>query len=135
MQDVTSELQPPYVLETINQNYAEGIQKIADGFGFMYSSPIQPTHRIPPEFADIPNKHNGTHHFLIDDFCRAYETGKLSPCNIWAVARFNIPGLMAHTSALNGGETVDVIDLGDPPADWEVLTEETMTPYEPIPRV
>ena len=47
--------------------------------------------------------------------------GKLSPVNIWAVARHNIPGLMAHTSALNGGTPVDVIDLGDPPSDWEVL--------------
>ena len=69
----------------------------------------------------MPNGHNGTHHFLIDDFCRAYTTGKLSPTNIWQVARWNIPGLLAHESAMNGGKPMDVIDLGDPPADWEVL--------------
>ena len=133
MEDVTEELQPPCVVEAINKNYADGIQQIADSLGFRDHSPIQPIHRVPPEFTGLPNRHNGTHHFLIDDFCRAYETGKLSPCNIWQVARFNIPGLMAHESALQGGKTLDVIDLGEPPADWEVLTEETMAPYEPLP--
>ena len=122
MRDVTPELQPPTVLEAIEKNYADGIQKIANGLGFEDTCPIQPTYRLPKEFQGIPNKHNGTHHFLIDDFMRAYETGKLSPTNIWQVARFNIPGLMAQESAMNNGKTLDVIDLGDPPEDWEVLS-------------
>lgn len=124
MRDVTPELQPPTVLEAIENNYADGIQQIANGLGFEDTCPIQPTHRLPKEFEGIPNKHNGTHHFLIDDFMRAYETGKLSPTNIWQVARFNIPGLMAQESAMNNGKTLDVIDLGDPPEDWEVLPSE-----------
>ena len=132
MEDVTALLQPENVVQAIEKNYAEGIQKIADGLGFTETSPVQPIHRVPPEFKGLDNRHNGTHHFLIDDFCRAYETGKLSPCNIWQVARFNIPGLMAHQSALQNGKAMDVIDLGDPPADWEVLTEETMEPYAPL---
>ena len=60
--------------------------------------------------------------FLVDDFCRAMAEDKLSPTNIWQVARFNIPGLTAHKSALAGGVPMDVLDLGDPPADWEVLS-------------
>ena len=123
MTDVTSELQPTEVTSLINTNYNEAIQKIADSWGFDMTSPIQPTWRLPKEFEGIPNKHNGTHHFLIDDFCRAYQTGKLSPTNIWAVARYNIPGLIAHQSALQGGVPLDVPDLGDPPSDWEVLYE------------
>ncbi len=39
----------------------------------------------------------------------------------FSVARFNIPGLLAHQSALNNGQSLDVLDLGDPPADREVL--------------
>ena len=35
----------------------------------------------------------------------------------------NIPGLTAQKSALAGGVPMDVIDLGDPPADWEVLPD------------
>jgi hypothetical protein len=58
---------------------------------------------------------------MVDDFCRAAATGMLSPTNIWTAARFNLPGLVAHQSALKGGELMDVPDLGDPPADWPVL--------------
>jgi len=122
MQDVTKELQPREVYEAIEKDYAGAIQQIANGMGFSSTCPVQPTHRLPKEFEGLDNKHNGTHHFLIDDFMRAYETGKLSPCNIWQVARFNIPGLTAHQSALAGGVPMDVIDLGDPPEDWEVLS-------------
>ena len=121
MRDVTNELQPPNVYKMIEEDYQKAIQAIACGAGFTETCPIQPTHRLPKEFEGLDNRHNGTHHFLIDDFMRAYETGKLSPCNIWQVARFNIPGLMAHQSAMAGGKVMDVIDLGDPPADWEVL--------------
>jgi hypothetical protein len=122
MLDVTKELQPVEVYEAIEKDYGSAIQQIANGMGFSSTCPVQPTHRLPKEFEGLDNKHNGTHHFLIDDFMRAYETGKLSPCNIWQVARFNIPGLTAHQSALAGGVPMDVLDLGDPPADWEVLS-------------
>ena len=126
MKDVTELLQPKAIYDMICENYEDAIQKIADSAGFTLTSPIQPTERVPKEFEGLPNKHNGTHHFLIDDFCRAYETGKLSPTNIWAVARFNLPGLIAHQSALNDGIPMEVPDLGDPPADWEVLDYRTM---------
>lgn len=122
MVDVTRELQPKEVYELIESDYASAIQKIADSYGFRLSSPIQLAERkMPVEWADEGNGHNGTHQFLIDDFCRAYDTGKLSPTNIWAVARFNIPGLLAHESAMAGGKVIDVPDLGNPPSDWEVL--------------
>ncbi len=126
MKDVTQELQPTKIYEKITENYDDAIQSIANGLGFTDSSPIQPLHRVPKEFEGIRNAHNGTHHFLIDDFCRAYDTGKLSPTNIWNAARFNIPGLTAHKSALAGGKVMDVIDLGNPPDDWEVLDVDNL---------
>ncbi|MBQ7971446.1 MAG: Gfo/Idh/MocA family oxidoreductase [Clostridia bacterium] len=124
MKDITRELQPKAVADALDENYAEAIQKLANANGFKgteATAPTQPTGRLPEEFKDQANGHNGTHQFMVDDFCRAYETGKLSPCNIWQAARYNIPGLMAHESALKGSIPLDVIDLGDPPADWEVL--------------
>lgn len=123
MTDVTKELTPADKYDELESNYAEAIKKIGSHFFSTY--PIQPTERLPKEFEGIHNGHNGTHHFLIDDFCRAYETGKLSPTNIWAVARWNIPGLTAHKSALAGGAPMDVEDLGNPPSDWEVLDWKT----------
>jgi len=123
MKDVTKELLPERITNMLDENYAEGIQKIAGGEGFFDIAPIQPVDRLPESYKGLENGHNGTHHFLIDDFCRAVETGKLSPTNIWQVARWNIPGLIAHQSALQGGMTIDVPDLGNPPKDWEVLWE------------
>lgn len=126
MRDVSRELQPDSIYNLMRTDYDAAIQSIADSDGFGETSPIQPTKRLPVEFSGMFNGHNGTHHFLIDDFCRAFETGKLSPTNIWAVARYNLPGLVAHQSALMGGVPLDVPDLGDPPSDWEVLDYETM---------
>lgn len=121
MKDVTAQVQPECLTKLINENYEEAIQKISEGEGGGCTAPSQPTSRLPKEYEGLENGHNGTHHFLIDDFCRAYATGKLSPTNIWQVARWNIPGLMAHESALAGGQVMDVIDFGNPPEDWEVL--------------
>ena len=124
MEDVTKQLQPEEIYELIVSDYDTAVQRLADGWGFTLTCPVQPTERLPKEFNGMENGHNGTHQFLVDDFCRAYKTGKLSPTNIWEVARWNIPGLMAHQSALENGKTIDVIDLGNPPEDWEVLNFE-----------
>lgn len=121
MKDVTENLLPPHIVKLLNENFDKGIQAVADCEGFFDMSPIQDTKRLPESFRNEPNGHNGTHHFLVDDFCKAYATGKLSPTNIWAVARYNIPGLIAHESAMNGSVLMDVPDLGEPPADWEVI--------------
>ncbi len=119
LQEVSEQLFPASVFSILND--PDTPQKISDGLGYNESSPIQPTWRIPAEIRQEKNGHNGTHHFLVDDFCQAVATGQLSPTNIWAAARFNLPGLVAHQSALQGGELLAVPDLGDPPADWPVL--------------
>lgn len=124
MQLVNDQLLPPSICQALKENMAEGIQKVADGMGFRETSPIQPIARLPKEFEGYNNGHNGTHHFLVDDFCRAMAEDKLSPTNIWQTARFNIPGLIAHQSALKGGEVMQVPDLGEPPADWELLNPD-----------
>lgn len=55
---------------------------------------------------------------------------KLPPNNAWDAARFMIPGLIAHESALRGGELLDIPDLGDAPADFERLTYKKKEHYE-----
>lgn len=121
MEDITDELQPSTVTKLMSQDYQKAIQEIADGIGFCDTSPVQPTEKLPKEFQGLANGHNGTHQFLIDDFCRAYATGKLTPTNIWQAARYNIPGLLAQESALAGGKQISVLDLGNPPEHWEVI--------------
>lgn len=70
--------------------------------------------RIPDELRNLHNGHEGSHHFLVDDFVRAVTDSSLPPVNAWQAARFTLPGVIAHESARRGGERLIVPDLGDP---------------------
>jgi len=74
--------------------------------------------RLPAELADAPNGHEGSHHFLVDDFAIAVDTGTLPTVDAWTAARFTLPGIVAHQSALAGGERLEISDLGSAPADF-----------------
>ena len=70
--------------------------------------------RLPKEFLGLPNGHAGSHQFLVDDFVRACVSGKTPPNHVWAAARYLIPGLIGHESAMNGSVLMEVPDFGDP---------------------
>lgn len=76
--------------------------------------------RLPASFDGAPNGHEGSHHFLADDFVRAVTTRLQPPVNAWTAARFTLPGIAAMASARAGGERVPVPDLGPGPGrpDW-----------------
>lgn len=93
-------------------------------------APIQIVTRLPKEFDGLKTGHSGTHKFMVDDFCQAYATGKLSPTNAWQAAKYNLPGLVAHQSAMQGGVTLDIPDFGEPPANLEVLSPDRLTNEE-----
>ncbi|MFZ7087426.1 Gfo/Idh/MocA family protein [Curtobacterium sp. RRHDQ10] len=71
--------------------------------------------RLPDTFAVAPNGHEGSHQFLVDDFVRAVEGGTLPPVNAWQAARYTLPGLVAHESALQDGARLPIPDFGDAP--------------------
>ena len=73
---------------------------------------------LPEEFKNMPkvNGHMASHQLLIDDFCTAVAQKKLPYVNAWRAARFTIPGLIAHESALRGGVPLDIPDFGEAPA-------------------
>lgn len=81
-------------------------------------SPIQEAERsrLPESYIENPqhNGHMASHQLLIDDFCTAVYEHKLPRVNAWVAARYTIPGLVAHQSALQGGVPLDVPDFGDP---------------------
>jgi len=107
---------------TQHKNDADFKAKVANNnWAWQTCAPIQPTGRLPEEFKSLPNGHMGTHQFLVDDFVKAVHFNKLPPCNAWFAARCNIPGLIAHESALKGGVQLDVPDFGDAPSDWPAL--------------
>lgn len=72
--------------------------------------------RIPAALANLHNGHEGSHHFLVDDFVRAVEDHTLPPVNAWRAARFTLPGVIAHESARRGGERLAIPDMGAPDA-------------------
>lgn len=100
--------------------------KYIEGF-----APIQDRSRLPKVFRNLPNfSHYNSHPFLVDDFVRAVMTGKLPPNNAWESARYMVPGLIAHESALKGGVLMDVPDFGGAPENWERITYELKDNYE-----
>lgn len=82
-------------------------------------SPVQDERdrELPSEFEEIPSGHMYSHKFLIDDFCNAAYKGQMPYVNAWTAARYTVPGLIAHQSAIMGGVPLDVPDYGDAPAE------------------
>lgn len=78
-------------------------------------APVHDAGRLPEEFRGAPNGHEGSHHFLVDDFVTAVNDGTLPPVNAWVAARFTLPGIVAHQSALQNGVRLPIRDFGDAP--------------------
>lgn len=72
--------------------------------------------RIPAAVANLHSGHEGSHHFLVDDFVRAVNDHSLPPVNAWQAARFTLPGVIAHESARRDGERLAIPDMGAPDA-------------------
>ena len=87
------------------------------------------TFRLPEEYKKMPNGHMGSHQFLVDDFMKAVVTNKLPPNHAWNAAKYLLPGLAAHQSALKEGENVKVDSVGNPPKDWEILNPDSFVAY------
>lgn len=80
-------------------------------------SQVHDTTRLPAEFEGVHNGHEGSHHFLVDDFVTAVNERTLPPVNAWVAARFTLPGIVAHRSALADGERLPINDFGDAPTE------------------
>ena len=80
-------------------------------------APVHDAERLPEEFRGAPNGHEGSHHFLVDDFVTAVNNRTLPPINAWVAARFTLPGIVAHQSAQQHGARLPIRDFGDAPAN------------------
>jgi predicted dehydrogenase len=78
-------------------------------------APVHDTARLPSSFAGLPNGHQGSHQFLVDDFVTAIQSRTLPPNNVWDAARYCVPGMIAHESSQRQGALLEVPDLGAPP--------------------
>jgi len=85
------------------QSFASGTAKVQD------------RSRLPKEFEGAHNGHEGSHHFLADDFVRAVTSKTQPPVNAWTAAHFTLPGVVAYESAKQGGVRLPIPDFGDGP--------------------
>ena len=106
--------QPPMKLDQIME--LKGVPAPGGGT-FVGVSEVHPVQRLPSSFAGLPNGHWGSHQFLVDDFVMACVHGVQPPNNVWQAARYTIPGIIAHESAVRGGALLEVPDFGDAPRD------------------
>jgi hypothetical protein len=114
-EDVTALLEPRPSMALDDPRLADVSPTLRPAF-VSGDAPVHDRARLPREFDGLPNGHGGSHHYLVDDFARAVTAGVLPPVNAWVAARYTLPGLVAHQSALLGGERLLIDDLGDAPA-------------------
>ncbi len=107
---------------------AEDVSALVDADGY---APIHDHRRIPRAVSALPNGHEGSHHFLVDDFARAVTTGTLPPVHAWQAARYTLPGIVADRSARSDGESLAIPDFGEPPSDW-AMTETPHVNGDPV---
>lgn len=114
VRDVSEHLQAVPTLRADDPSLADVSPALRDAF-ISGTAPVHDRGRLPGEFAHAPNGHEGSHHFLVDDFVTAVHEGSLPTVNAWVAARYTLPGIVAHDSALRDGERLPVPDLGDAP--------------------
>jgi hypothetical protein len=114
VEDVSELLATDATLDADDPSLAHVAPALRDAFVSGHA-PVHETDRLPVEFQGTHNGHEGSHHFLVDDFVTAVNTRSLPPVNAWVAARFTLPGIIAHQSALRDGERLPILDFGPAP--------------------
>ncbi len=82
---------------------------------------IEP-HRLPdymerlPEPMRVRTGHWDTHTFVTHEFVRAIVEDRWPAVDVYEAVAYTLPGIVAHQSALRGGETLKIRDYGRAPA-------------------
>lgn len=133
--DVSDEINTFYFLDDKDSlKNGEGRTNYRYMTGF---SKVHNTDRLPENLANIEPYiqdqcvmgHNGSHVFLVDDFVRSVITGKLPPIDPWTAAVYTVAGIKAHESAMLGGVTLPIPDMGKAPDDWEKINVDEKIEY------
>ena len=77
----------------------------------------QPNHweKLPQELR-VRSGHGGSHTFITHDFVSAIAEDRLPAVDVWEAVAYTAPGIVAHQSALRGGEPLKIKDYGKAPA-------------------
>lgn len=124
--DVSSEINTfHYENEKENLKNGEGRThyKYMTGFSKCHDISRLPKEYFVPEIIDFQDTmgHNGSHPLLVDDFVRAVTNKKMAPVTPWMAAHYTITGIYAHKSAMMGGVTLTLPEIGEMPEDFKVI--------------
>ena len=116
LKDVSDRVNPTAMTEAkAEMNGDEHFKHLVANHRWAWSNnyaPVQEERRqaMPESFHDdtLHNGHMASHKFLIDDFCTAAANGTKPPVDARTAARFTVPGLLAHESAVKGGMPIEV---------------------------
>ncbi len=76
----------------------------------------QPDHfETLPEPMRVKTGHGNSHTFLTHEFVQAIREDRHPSVNVWEAVAYTAPGLVAHQSALKGGELLKINDYGRAP--------------------
>lgn len=114
LHDVTELVQPGQATGADDPALANVDPALHDSF-ISGHAPVHDTSPLPAEFKGLGNGHMGSHQLLVHDFVTAVNERTLPTVNAWVAARYTLPGLMAHESALRDGERLRIADFGDAP--------------------
>jgi len=74
-----------------------------------------PSQLSAQEMEDFLGGHGGSHAYLVHEFVHAVANDRMPAITAWDAVRYTAAGVMAHKSAMQGGEVLDVPDWGDAP--------------------
>jgi predicted dehydrogenase len=77
----------------------------------------EPTHwEVLPPSMRVKTGHGGSHTFLTHEFISSIVEDRWRTVNVYEAIAFTLPGIVAHQSALRGGELLKIKDYGAAPA-------------------
>ncbi|RXZ71827.1 Gfo/Idh/MocA family protein [Agromyces albus] len=113
--DISDQIETKPTMSLDDPSLANVAPELREAFVSGYAE-VHDVDRLPEVYHGVPSGHEGSHHFLVDDFVRAVVDRTLPPVNAWVAARYTLPGIIAHQSALQGGARLEIPDFGDAPA-------------------
>jgi predicted dehydrogenase len=76
----------------------------------------QPNHwETLPESLRVKSGHGGSHTFIVHEFISSILEERHPAVNVWEAIAYTVPGIVAHQSALRGGELLNIKDYGRAP--------------------
>jgi hypothetical protein len=69
-----------------------------------------------PAAMRVKTGHGNSHTFLTREFAAAIVEDRHPAVNVWEAIAYTVPGILAHQSALRGGECLKIRDYGSAPS-------------------